>query len=173
MHVTACIGPMTGGKSSFLFDKYRQYSKNKGTRILVAKPLKDTRTPEHISTHWGGKIDAICVRNLLDIDVYSYDVILLDEAHWFCDLHKFVQMNIHAKNIRLFVCGLIGDKYQQKYGQILDIIPLCSHIEWKPAICDICGNDCAFSKCKVDTEQIDLPGGTDIYYTVCDQHLNE
>jgi thymidine kinase len=163
---------MTGGKSSFLFDKYRQYSKKEGICVLVVKPVKDTRTPNHISTYWGGRISARCVHKLCTLDVDQYDVIFLDEAHWFDDLFEFVASNMHHKNVRIFVCGLVGDKHQQKYGQICDIIPLCSHIEWKPAICDKCGNDCAFSKCRVDTDQLDTPGGTDIYYTVCDQHLD-
>jgi thymidine kinase len=164
---------MTGGKSSYLFDKYRQYSRRTGIRMLVVKPIIDTRADGSISTHWGGQIPALTAAALMAINVKEYDIILIDEAHWFPDLYQFIAANMDKIHARIYIAGLNGDKNQQKFGQVLDIIPFCSHIEWKPAICEKCGDIAGFSECRIQTSEINMPGGADLYYNSCSKHLSQ
>lgn len=171
MYVGACYGPMFAGKTSYLETKHRQFSKKKENRILGVKPLKDTRNDvDHISTHNGYKIPAIRKEILCDINVEEYDVILIDEAQWFPDLYSFIESNM-GKNCRVYVAGLDGDIYQKKFGQVIDIIPFCSEKVPVVSVCDICGDPAPFSKRRGESSERDVPGGAELYYTVCSKHL--
>lgn len=171
MYLTLVKGPMWAGKSTELCNLYRQYKK-KNTRILAMKHKKDTRySSEYICTHDGGKIPCITLDKLVGIEVGDYDVILIDEAQWFSDLYEFISMNFNT-NIRIHVAGLSGDKNQHNFGQVNMISPYCSKETIKYAICDICGDDAPFSKCKLSSPEIDKVGGSDEYYAVCHKHIN-
>ena len=162
---------MSGGKSTYILDKERQFRKKGGLRILVIKHAIATN-PGFISTHWGGSIPATSMSDLLSINMDEWDIIFIDEAHWFSDIYEWVKSNMHRHHIRVFISGLIGDKRQYKFGNLADIMPLCSHVEWKSSICEVCGDDAPFSKCRIQSDDVDLPGGMDLYYTVCHWHLD-
>lgn len=180
MYVGLCFGPMFAGKSTYLQTKYRQFSKNVNNRILVVKPLFDKRYEEHsICTHTGQKIPAIGMDDLSSIDYSKWDVILIDEAQWFNDLYSFIYngfvntYNIeNIKSLRVYIAGLSGDKNQKKFGEVLDIIPMCSEIISLTSPCDVCGEMGSFTKCKIISDKRDLIGAEDLYYTVCNKHLS-
>lgn len=162
---------MTGGKSTFLENKYRQYSKTPNMRILVVSHNWDSRaSPGKLQTHAGLRIPAISMSSLCTINVDEYDVILIDEAQWFTDLPEFIERN-YGKNVRVYVAGLISDFKQRKFGAIADILHLVSDIKWFSAVCDVCGSDAGLTKRRGSDETRDIPGGTDKYYTVCAKHL--
>ena len=68
----------------------------------------------------------------------------------------------------IYVCGLDGDSKRNKFGQILDLIPLSDKVTKLTAICGICkdGTPAIFSlRCSKELEQKVI--GTDNYIPVC------
>lgn len=183
LYITLSKGTMFGGKSSELEKRYRQYiainkyaeaqGKQK-MRILVTKPYIDTRDSNlHIVTHDGKKIPCIQMKNLMDINIDDYDVIIIDEAQWFPDLYQFVEKNFH-KNARIHIAGLNGDKHQRNFGNgdINLISPFCSEETKHNGMCHFCGDPAPFTKYKGMSQELNIPGGDDEYYTVCAKHLD-
>ena len=183
------LGGMYAGKTSRIVEIYKQ-CKFCNISVVVINHSIDTRYDEELlSTH--DKIKIPCIRteilfNLLadnnvdkncDIqfiprisDVFkiiSSDVILINEGQFFPDLEKFVkQMLEHGKKI--YVCGLDGDFERKKFGQILDLIPLCDKVTKLTSLCSLCkdGTPGIFSKrITMETEQT-IVGSTN-YIPVC------
>lgn len=160
---------MFAGKTSYIYTKYRQYSKQEGVRILTVKPKMDTRSSE-VTTHTGFSIPCVCVSELTGMDVSEVDVLLVDEAQWFPDLLDFVKLHWKT-NLRMYIAGLCGDIHQEKFGQISDILQYCSEFFFVHDICSVCGEASCFNKRKGDEESRDVPGGAELYFTVCSKHL--
>lgn len=161
---------MGSGKSTYLYDKYRAYTK-RGSSILCITHTYDTRSDNSICTHSRLTIPAIKLESLVPVDISGYDIIIIDEAQFFPDLVSFVQMH-KDKDIGMFIAGLSGDFKQAKFGQLLDLIPLASECVHRTSICDVCGHPAPFSRKKdaSSDDQVD-PGGFDKYYTACHKHL--
>jgi thymidine kinase len=47
---------------------------------------------------------------------------------------------IGVYNKKVYICGLDGDFKQQKFGELLDLIPHCDKVEKLTALCSICKN---------------------------------
>ena len=95
------------------------------------------------------------------------NVILINEAQFFDDLHEVVVRMLESQKI-VYVCGLDGDFKQKKFGQILDIIPLCDNITKFKSLCAICkdGTPGIFSlRLSDETDQMVI--GSDNYMPVC------
>ena len=69
--------------------------------------------------------------------------------------------------------GLDGCAQQKKFGEILDLIPICTSLTKLTALCSECrdGTPAPFTK-KIDgdEQQIDV-GGSEKYLAVCINHL--
>ena len=95
-----------------------------------------------LSTHDKKMIPCVKILNLMDIvntTEPSEQVIIINEGQFFPDLEKFVKIMLTRKK-HIYVCGLDGDYQMKKFGQILDIIPLCNEVEKLSAICAKCKN---------------------------------
>jgi thymidine kinase len=69
---------------------------------------------------------------------------------------------------KIYVGGLDGDFERKKFGQILDLIPMCDKINKLTSLCSICKNGVPgiFSKrLTLETEQTIV--GSDNYIPVC------
>ena len=56
---------------------------------------------------------------------------------------------------KIFLYGLDGDYKQEKFGEILDLIPLCDHVEKLKSPCLYCGGIAIFThRVTRETEQI-------------------
>ena len=75
---------------------------------------------------------------------------------------------------KVYVCGLDGDFERKKFGQILDIIPLCDKVTKLTSLCSICknGNTGIFSK-RISTETEQTVVGSDNYIPVCRSCYNK
>ena len=71
-------------------------------------------------------------------------------------------------NKKVYVCGLDGDFKRQKFGQILDLIPLCDKVTKLTSLCSICKNGTPgiFSK-RISSEEEQTLVGSDNYIPVC------
>jgi thymidine kinase len=94
-------------------------------------------------------------------------VILINEGQFFPDLFEFVnKLLINEKQI--YVCGLDGDFERKKFGQIIDLIPLCDKIEKLTSLCSICknGKKGIFSM-RLSNEKEQTIVGSENYIPVC------
>lgn len=182
------IGPMYSGKTSRLVEIYKQY-KFCNISVAVINHSIDNRYDEDLlSTHDQVKIPCIKTEKLLDIwtdnidleqdislvprikdkfKVSTSSVILINEGQFFPDLEEFVKLLL-VNDKKVYVCGLDGDFERKKFGQILDLIPLCDKITKLTSLCSICkdGTPGIFSK-RLSFEKEQTLVGSSNYIPVC------
>lgn len=180
MSLEIFIGPMFSSKSSLLIRRYNQFSKiNK--RILVLTSNIDTRylnsngSKKYVVSHDHISIDAQGVDKLMDIiETKQYsetDVILIEEAQFFTDLTVFIRRALQDSK-KISVYGLSGDYKQEKFGQILDCIPMANDVTFLKALCSICqdGTAAEFTKRVVCSDNY-IEVGTNNYVPTCRKHF--
>jgi thymidine kinase len=138
-----------------------------------------------VSTH--DKIMAPCIQTTKLSDVWDYkdldshfnensdrhiklrsaDVILINEGQFFKDLYSVVE-NMLKCNKRVYICGLDSDFERKKFGQILDLIPLCDKVNKLTSLCSQCkdGTPGIFSM-RLTSEKQQTLVGSDNYIPVC------
>ena len=186
------LGGMYAGKTSRLVEIYKQ-CKFCSIPVVVINHSIDTRYDDEedeslLSTHDKVKIPCIKTEKLFDIwsdtisleediktiprikdkvNVATSEVILINEGQFFQDLEEFVKILLKYDK-KVYVCGLDGDFERKKFGQILDIIPLCDKVTKLTSLCSICknGNTGIFSK-RITTEKEQTVVGSDNYIPVC------
>lgn len=171
------LGPMFSGKSTEIIEIYNRYE-TIGKNILTLSYHKDTRYGNGvISSHNMVQKKCEMLENLMDIyDTQKYndsEIIFIEEAQFFGDLRKFVEKATDLDKKHVVVAGLSGDYKREKFGQILDIIPLAESIEKLDAFCIICkdGTLASFTKRIVnDTKEQEKIGGKETYIPVCRTH---
>jgi thymidine kinase len=178
---------MYSGKTSKLVEIYKQ-CKFCNINVAVINHCFDKRYDETLlSTHdkvmipciqtnklkdiWYFENDAIKLKRLDDsVTLINSDVILINEGQFFDDLYPTVKhMLEHGKKI--YICGLDGDFERNKFGQILDLIPLCDKVSKLTSLCSLCkdGTPGIFSK-RITPEKEQTVVGSDNYIPVCRIH---
>ena len=181
------MGTMFSGKTSYLLNKIS---------LLVELDLKvlyinidfDDRSNLEFSTHnpilnnidfklknkINENLTMIKVRDLSNITFDSYDIIMIDEAHFFDDIIKFTKKLLDNKK-HVIIATLIADFKGNKFGKVLDLIPICDEITRLESYCIECSkqkkiNKAIYSKrITKNKESIDI-GGSDKYIAVCREH---
>jgi thymidine kinase len=188
------LGSMYSGKTSRLVEIYKQ-CKFCNISVVVINHSVDTRyDDELLSTH--DKIKIPCIKTETLFDIYPYDlnleegvqniprvtdkfkivaseVVLINEGQFFSDLEEFVKILL-TNDKKVYVCGLDGDFERKKFGQILNLIPLCDKVTKLTSLCSICKNGAPgiFSKrITLETEQTVI--GSDNYIPVCRKCYNK
>jgi thymidine kinase len=164
------IGPMFSGKTSRLVEIYKQF-KFCNIPIIVINHSFDNRYDELLlSTH--DKIMIPCVRasklsELNEEEINNAQVILINEGQFFEDLNNWVENKL-SEHKKIYICGLDGDFERKKFGQILDLIPLCDKVTKLSSLCNICKNGTPgiFSK-RITSETKQTLIGYDNYIPVC------
>jgi thymidine kinase len=105
--------------------------------------------------------------NLSGISRYeNYDVVLINEGQFFPDLYDVVDVLVNIDGKRVHICGLDGDFKRQKFGGILDLIPLCDAVTKLRSNCTNCPNKALFShRITNETEQVVI--GSFNYVPLC------
>jgi thymidine kinase len=116
-------------------------------------------------------------RTLNTLEIESYDIIIIDEAHFFEDLIDFTNKCLELKKF-IIVAGLQADFKGHKFGKILDLIPICTNIKRLHAYCAICSKSkhcriAIYSKKITKSKRINDIGGIDKYIPVCREHYND
>ena len=179
------IGPMYSKKSSRLVEIYNQ-CKFCNISVAVINHSIDIRYDEKLlTTHDQIKIPCIQTTKLTDIWDYkdidshfnensdrhiklrSADVILINEGQFFEDLYEAV-VDMLKCNKRVYICGLDSDFERKKFGQILDLIPLCDKVNKLTSLCSQCkdGTPAIFSM-RLTSEKQQTLVGSDNYIPVC------
>ena len=182
------LGPMFSGKTSRLVEIYKQCNFCNISVAVINHCIDNRYDDELLSTHDKIKIPCIKTEKLFDVwtdcinmeeevadvprmkeknKVASSEVILINEGQFFPDLEDFVK-RLLSHNKQVYICGLDGDFERKKFGQILDLVPLCDKIHKLTSLCSLCknGNKGIFSM-RLTSEKEQTVVGSDNYITVC------
>lgn len=99
-------------------------------------------------------------------------VILINEGQFFDDLYEIVVDMLNEKK-QIYICGLDGDFNRNKFGQLLDLIPLCDKVTKLTSLCSKCrdGTRGIFSL-RLSCEKEQTIVGSDNYIPVCRRCYN-
>jgi len=165
------FGCMYAGKTSRLIEIYNQHVFC-NIPICAINHAFDIRYSEtQLVTHDKKEIPCIRTTYLMDEQILakinSVDVILINEGQFFTDLIVFVKLML-SKNKQIYICGLDGDSERNKFGQLLDIVPLCDKVYKLTSLCSICRNGTVgiFSK-RLSSEREQIVVGSSNYIPVC------
>ena len=115
-------------------------------------------------------------KDLINMDFSGYDIVLIDEAHFFEDLVDTVK-KLLDKKIYVIVGSLIADFKGEKFGNAIDLVPICDEIHRLHAYCGICAEDkkcriAIYSKRMSECKETVEIGGSEKYIPVCRSHYN-
>jgi thymidine kinase len=165
------VGPMFSGKTSKLLDIYKQCTFC-SIPVAVINHSSDTRYHETmLSSHDKQMIPCIQSNKLADIydldAVKSAYIILINEGQFFEDLYPMVK-RLLEENKKIYISGLDGDFERNKFGTILDLIPLCDKVTKLMSLCSLCKNGTpGIFSLRLTNEKIQTLIGSDNYIPVC------
>jgi thymidine kinase len=176
------IGSMYSGKTSKLLDIYKQ-CKFCNIPVTIINHVIDNRYHNTmVSTH--DQIMAPCLQasELNDLwnnngyekkDLWAHNavrdssVILINEGQFFPDLYDVVVDMLNC-NKKVYICGLDGDFERKKFGQILDLIPMCDKVTKLTSLCSQCKNGTpGIFSMRLTNETVQTVVGSDNYIPVC------
>ena len=166
------IGSMFAGKSTKLIEWYNTGIQFDEHVVVLTHSIEDRYSKEELSTHNLEKIQCLKYNSIekfmkeQSIILDSCNTILIDEAQFFPDLMKCVELvEKFGKKIAIF--GLDGDFQRQKFGNILDLIPFSDTVEKLHARCNECENNAIFSHRIIRQKEQIVIGSKDIYIPLC------
>lgn len=176
------LGPMYASKSTRLVEIYKQYKFCNITVTVINHIIDKRYDNELLSTHDQVKIPCLQASELNDLwnnngyekkDLWAHNavrdssVILINEGQFFPDLYDVVVDMLNC-NKKVYICGLDGDFERKKFGQILDLIPMCDKVTKLTSLCSQCkdGTPGIFSM-RLTNETAQTVVGSDNYIPVC------
>ena len=178
--INVYIGCMFSGKTSELIKIVKRFE-SIHKKVMVLNFSEDTRYGNNkILTHDLVGVDALMIKDFKEIfDNESYkelydssEVICINEGQFFKNLVQFCQKSANEYNKMVYVCGLDGDYKQERFGEMLDLIPCAENIVRLSALCKFCGKKACFTKRISKSDNQILIGGQDDYMPVCRKHLH-
>ena len=173
------IGPMFAGKSCELIRRIRLLKILKKEYIVI-KPKIDNRydniyDSNMIVSHNYDKEHCVVLENMNQIflsELKYINTIFIDEGQFFNDLVDVVKQLLETYKINVVVTGLDGDSNRNKFGYILDLIPLSNSCTKINAACIMCldGTPAPFSFRKINITNQILIGAADRYMSLCRKH---
>lgn len=169
MSIHMNVGCMFAGKTSKLIQHYNSLKETK--KVCVINYFHDIRyDPELLSTHDRKKIKCLRLKTLevLKKDYLSYDVFLINEAQFFPNLYTITLelSDIHNKDV--YIYALDSDFQRKPFGDICNLIPVCTTITKLYANCSNCKgfqNACFTHRITKDKQQCIID--SDSYIPVC------
>jgi thymidine kinase len=189
------LGGMYAGKTSRLVEIYKQCEFCNISVVVINHTIDNRYDDELLSTHDKVKIpcikteklsyvwsDSINIEPKLHVDerdlnsiphiqqkikVATSDVILINEGQFFEDLYQVV-VEMLKQNKKIYICGLDGDFERKRFGQILDLIPLCDKVTKLTSLCSLCKNGTpGIFSMRLTHETDQTVVGSDNYIPVC------
>lgn len=164
------VGPMFSGKTTRLIDIYNEkYAENKNIKVINYSG--DTRYHDSmLSTHDKVMIPCVFANKIKDVcdehTIQQYDIILINEGQFFSDLYESTYELVEKYKKQVYICGLDGDFKRNKFGQMLELIPICDKIIKLSATCVRCKQPAIFSK-RLSTEEQQVVIGSSNYEPMC------
>lgn len=139
--IEVIVGPMYSGKTDELMRRIRRAG-IAGHEVMVFKPAVDDRySVSQISSHAGGKIDAVLVNRAADIleAAGAADMVAMDEAQFFDDPIVAVCDVLAASGVRVVVAGLDTDFRGEPFVQVARLMAIADIVSKLDAVCEVCG----------------------------------
>lgn len=164
------LGPMFSGKTSKLIDIYKKYLYCNIPVVSINHECDNRYSETMLSSHDKIMVPCVKVKDLEEIDAFTfnkYEVFLINEGQFFSDLISFVE-KLLSFGKKVYVFGLDGDFERKRFGEILDLIPLCDNVYKLHSLCGICktGKRGIFSK-RVTEEKSQVLVGSNNYIPAC------
>lgn len=174
------IGPMFSGKTKSLINTYNHLCKTENV-IAINHEIDKRYSSTMISSHDKDMIPCIMMNDIYDEwfnensthynCLHEKDLILINEGQFFLRLYPTVlDMLYHGKKV--FIYSLDGDYKQEKFGEVLDLIPFCDYIEKRKSVCVKCNGHAIFTHRKTKDKSQVLVGTSDEYEPLCRECLN-
>jgi len=176
------IGPMFSGKTTEMTRRINKYGfGNHKKKTIILKWGKDVRSCEDEGTMVShDKIRTPCYRvsnNFLNEDlkvkmclikkVQKFDVIGIDEGHFFQGLVDFCETMCNLHNKIVIVTALDADFRREPFLGVLKLIPKCESVKKLKAICNDCSKSASFSyKTTPSKKIVEVGGGRKLYASV-------
>ena len=171
------LGPMTSGKTTELIKEYNRHNAG-GFKCCFINHSTDNRYgsgTNKTSTHNKSVVENTFSCNKLDylmLDennrIDQFDVFFINEGQFFSDLKFYVDYLVNRKNKKVYVCGLDGDFRREKFGTLLDIIPICDDIIKLKALCIECKkSEALFTYRLTNDKEQTVVGGSESYCALC------
>ena len=174
------LGPMFSGKTSKLLEIHKKYTFC-NIPVLVINHSDDKRYSEtevDMMTHDKKKLNCVQSNDLMSVLNANLELferreplaVIVNEGQFFEDLYSTVYRMVFDYNAHVYVAGLDGDFKQKKFGQMLDLIPICDKVFKLHALCVKCkdGSKAIFSH-RIDKQCIDQKhvGADEAYIPLC------
>jgi thymidine kinase len=167
------LGSMYSGKTSKLIEIYKQCIFCNISVSVINHSIDNRYHEDLLSTHDKIKIPCIKTDKLLDLwnnsssPIHQSEILLINEGQFFPDLEIFVKFTLDKKK-KIYVCGLDGDFEKKKFGQILDLIPICDKVYKLTSLCSLCKNGTkGIFSMRLSCEKNQIVIGSDNYIPVC------
>ena len=170
------LGPMFAGKTTALLDQIAREEAH-GMSVTLVKSSKDNRySHDEIVSHDGTSRRCNAVAELSDLrgiigeeQWNGAHVLAIDEAQFIPDLVSFCVNAADEHQKKVIVAGLDGDFRRQRFGEVLDLLPLCDTVTKLTAQCGVCSVRPALFSLRTtgDTSTQELVGGADSYKPAC------
>lgn len=172
-----CItGPMFSGKSEELIKRInKKYIA--GSKFVIYKPYRDTRTTNKITSRSGYSLKAKPLKDneiLLyhqhmanNINMFGVDLVAFDEAQFFIKQVVMFVKDLQKFNIDIIISGLDTDYSLQPFGAMPDLLALANTVTKLTAVCHNCGADAPYTYRKSNSKQQIIVGDADIYEAAC------
>ena len=176
------MGPMYSGKSTKLIETYKELLdpiSDKANIVVVTHAIETRYSVDKLSSHDRKEVECTKVStiqslvnacsNTLSNSIQEAEYILIDEAQFFSDLIKVIEL-VEKYYKKVYVYGLDGDFKRNKFGSILDLIPFCNSVEKLKGKCFQCEKNSHFSWriSKDKTTQV-IVGSANEYVALCRQ----
>jgi thymidine kinase len=173
------MGCMFSGKTSELIRQARRLQ-CVGRRVLFINHSFDRRydrqgeTQEQVFSHDQVGFPCINVGLLADVSVGqvdNVDCIFVNEGQFFDDLREVVMRWVDVAGKDVYVGGLDGDSQRQKFGQLVDLVPMADAVHKLHAFCFECrdGTLAPFTH-RVSDDQGQVVIGVSNYVALCRKH---
>lgn len=179
-HLTVIYGPMFSEKSGTLIHNLSLAQTYQNQKVIVFKPLSDSRSSNEIVSRLGTRMTAIEVKNFSDIDTLgyalNYDVIGIDEAQLFDEsILKFVKVLLREKK-HVVAAGLSLDYKGNPFGHMAELMVEADECIQCFACCSVCGQPASFTQRVIDGKVVTdgsvvLIGDKESYEPRCREHF--
>ena len=173
MSLELFLGSMGSGKTTKLLQTLT-LQKKRGKSVLLVSYEKDIRFDSILNTHdseYKTPIEHMRQRKLFNyLNYYMYDIIGIDEAHFFPDLLIFCKEMIKL-NKKIYVSGLDRDSYGEPFGQLLLTIPIADKYTQLRTLCSYCDKEASFTlRLNKENKETIFISGFEDYVPVCRYH---
>ena len=177
-YLEVILGPMFSGKTSKILELYKQCEFSNIPVLVINHSSDDRYSDTMLSTHDKQMIPCLKTDKLFDLSantdkvlnqqILDAKVILINEGQFFADLYDWVVSMVDVFGKEVYVCGLDGDSNREKFGQMLDLIPICDKVNKLKSICSICKNGTrAIFSLRLSEQHQQVLIGSDCYKPVC------